>query len=120
MVTRLTYRNQSKAFLEQAHNELRSGDLLQASEKGWGAASQMVKAVAESRGWRHDQHRLLLIAVNDLVKEQGDMEIMWQFAAGRALHENFYEDYMDANWVTRALSQVAQLVDKLEALLPQD
>ena len=59
MVTRLTYRNQSKAFLEQAHNELRAGDLLQASEKGWGAASQMVKAVAESRGWQHDQHRLL-------------------------------------------------------------
>ena len=49
MVTRLAYREQSRRFLEQARSELREGDLAQASEKGWGAASQMVKAVAEAR-----------------------------------------------------------------------
>ena len=35
---------------------LAEGDLLQASEKGWGVAAQMVKAVAETRGWRHSTH----------------------------------------------------------------
>ena len=50
-----TYREQSRVFLAQAHfEELAKGDLQQASEKGWGAASQMVKAIAQERtrnGW---------------------------------------------------------------------
>ena len=53
MVSRLAYRDQSRAYLEQANEELARDDLLQASEKGWGAASQIVKAVAEERGWEH-------------------------------------------------------------------
>ena len=50
MVSRLAYRDQSRAYLEQANEELARDDLRQASEKGWGAASQIVKAVAEERG----------------------------------------------------------------------
>ena len=46
MVSRLAYRDQSRAYLEQANEELARDDLRQASEKGWGAASQIVKAVA--------------------------------------------------------------------------
>ena len=54
MVSRLAYRDQSRAYLEQANEELARDDLRQASEKGWGAASQIVKAVAEERGWEHN------------------------------------------------------------------
>ena len=105
--------------MEQARSELREGDLAQASEKGWGAASQMVKAAAESRGWRHDQHRLLLRAVTILNQEQDDLEISRLFALARNLHENFYEGQMSAAWVASALEDVGRLVDKLEALLPE-
>ena len=45
-----TYREQSRIFLSEASEELVKGDLQQASEKGWGAASQMVKAIAQERG----------------------------------------------------------------------
>ena len=58
-----TYREQSRIFLSQAYEELAKGDLQQASEKGWGAASQMVKAIAQERGWRHRSHRHLQNAV---------------------------------------------------------
>ena len=44
MVSRLAYRDQSRVYLEQANEELARDDLRQASEKGWGAASQIVKA----------------------------------------------------------------------------
>ena len=120
MVTQLTYRQQSRRFLEQARRELGEGDLAQASEKGWGAASQMVKAVAESRGWEHEPHRMLLRAVNGLVEEQGDMELGKLFAMARYLHENFYEGHMDATLVASGLEDMARLVDKLEALLPEE
>jgi hypothetical protein len=41
------YRTASKQLLAQGFTELASGDARQASEKGWGAAAQMLKAVAE-------------------------------------------------------------------------
>ena len=119
MVTQLTYRQQSRRFLEQARRELREGDLAQASEKGWGAASQMVKAVAQARGWQHDQHRLLLRAVTTLNQEQDDGEVSRLFWAAQVLHTNFYESEMDEATVLTALDDVARLVDKLEALLPE-
>ena len=44
------YRERSRAFLVKARTEFDAGDLEQASEKAWGAAAMMVKAVAERRG----------------------------------------------------------------------
>ena len=45
-----TYQQASQRFLAQAKQELAAGDLPQASEKGWGATAQILKAVAEQRG----------------------------------------------------------------------
>ena len=118
MVTQLTYRNQSRTFLEQAYTELRAGDLRQASEKGWGAAAQIIKAAAQARGWEHNQHRLVLVAASQLKEETGDMEIERLFWAAGALHTNFYEGNMGESTVAAALEDVARLVDKVEALLP--
>ena len=52
----------SRRLLEQAEREYRAGDVLQASEKGWGAAAHAVKAIAEERGWEHDRHGHLVRA----------------------------------------------------------
>ena len=118
MVTRLTYREQSKTFLEQAERELRDGDLRQASEKGWGAAAQIVKAAAESRGWEHDHHRLLFEVVSRLSRDNSDREIGRLLGAANFLHSNFYEGGLDEATVAAALEDVARLVEKVEALLP--
>ena len=117
MVSQLTYREQSRSFLEQAYRELQAGDLLQASEKGWGAAAQIVKAAAEARGWQHDQHRLILRAVTRLTEEYDDSDFGDLLYVAQALHTNFYEGEMNEAAVTRGLSQVERLVEKLEALL---
>ena len=53
------YTPASQRFLAQARRELSAGDLAQASEKGWGATSQILKAIAEQRGWEHNSHRHL-------------------------------------------------------------
>lgn len=44
------YQNASRSLLAQGFAELARGDLRQASEKGWGAAAQMLKSIAEQRG----------------------------------------------------------------------
>ncbi len=65
----------SRDFLARASRYLAEGDLLQASEKGWGAAAQAVKAVAEARGWSHNGHRQLYTTIDRLVRETGDEDI---------------------------------------------
>ena len=50
------YISSSRDFLRKAKVYLEEGDLHQASEKGWGAASHMVKAVALTHGVRYESH----------------------------------------------------------------
>ena len=50
------YRQQARYFLSKSREYLAEGDLHQASEKGWGAAAWMVKAVAETHGWEYGRH----------------------------------------------------------------
>lgn len=50
------YRQQSRIFLAKAREYLAGDDLHQASEKGWGAAAWMAKAVAEAQGWQYRKY----------------------------------------------------------------
>ncbi len=115
MTTR-TYHEASRALLAQAESELARGDVRQASEKGWGAAAQMVKAIAEERGWDHGSHRLIWRAVNRLATESDDEEIHRLFRTANHLHINFYEDVDTAAHVANGLGDVRRFLDRLEVL----
>ena len=107
----------SREFFAKAGEALAEGDLLQASEKGWGAAAHMVKAVAEGRGWEHGGHRELYQAVNRLAQESSDSEIRVLFNSASALHSNFYENWMPTEMVEDSLTEVRAFLDKLGASL---
>ncbi len=111
------YQQASAHFLAQARQELAHGDLPQASEKGWGATAQILKAVAEQRGWEHSRHRHHLVTVSRLRAETGDGDIRRLFNTASALHENFYENEMIADDVADGLNDVEALMDKLIPLL---
>ncbi|CAI7999490.1 hypothetical protein GBAR_LOCUS2729 [Geodia barretti] len=96
----------------------RRGDVRQASEKGWGAAAQMVKAIAEQRGVHHRGHALLYDVVSTLAAEAGDDDIDRLFELAGGLHTNFYEDWYGAGRVERGLRDVERFLDKLEPLNP--
>ena len=113
------YADASERFLAQARRELSAGDLAQASEKGWGATAQMLKAVAEQRGWEHSRHRHYHRTASRLRAETGDGDIRRLFAVASDLHENFYENDMEADLVAESLDDVAALLDKLRPLLGQ-
>ena len=111
-----TYQTASRYLLAQAHEELAAGDTRQASEKGWGAAAQIVKSVAESRGWEHRNHAALFNVISRLVAETGDGDIRDLFYVANALHTNFYENWDNAENVAGALSRIERFVDRLEPL----
>ena len=112
-----TYQEQSKAFLERAYAELEAGDLHQASEKGWGAAAQILKAVAEDRGWEHGSHRLLFQAAGILATETQSEKLRDGFGAASVLHVNFYEGWLDGSSVANYLDRVREFLTEAEALL---
>ena len=112
-----TYREQSRIFLAQAREELAKGDIPQASEKAWGAAAQMVKAVAQQRGWRHQAHRYLFEVIRRLRRETGDSEVTRLFSHASWLHSNFYEDVYEAEDVEILLPEIERLINILEGQL---
>ena len=112
------YRLQSREFLERSRRYLADDDLHQASEKGWGAAAWMAKAVATAQEWQYDKHEhfgeVLYLArqktgehrLNDLRKTAND------------LHGNFYQRkrFLHADVISDSLDEVAILLDLLEPL----
>ncbi|MDE0169168.1 MAG: PaREP1 family protein [bacterium] len=113
----LTYQEAARQLLAQGFAELAEGDSRQASEKGWGAAAQIIKAVASNRGWKHDSHAALYRVIDRLVKETGDDDVRNRFASANALHQNFYENWGSADYVAGGLADVQQLLNRLERLL---
>ena len=118
MTTRASYHVETaNEFQAKAHAYLREGDLLQASEKGWGAVARMVKAAAETRGWRHSSHGDLYRAVNHIAEETGDGRIRILFRSASALHQNFYEGYMPEETVADSLKDVEEITALLAAFV---
>ena len=112
-----TYQTASRHLLAQARAELAAGDARQASEKGWGAAAQMVKSVAARRGWEHHSHAALYRVVRRLADETGDEDIRSLFNTAGNLHVNFYENWNNAENVTVDLADMERFLDKLEPLV---
>ena len=111
-----TYRERAQALYHQAASELDAGDVVQASEKAWGAAVQAVTAAAERRGWEHRSHAALFQAMDWLAQDYRGDSIQRRFHVASSLHQNFYEDWMTEGNVRAALFDVADLLEMMEAM----
>ncbi len=87
-------------FLDDAAREFAAGDVLQGSEKLWGAASHAVMAAAQERGWPMGSHRQLKVAADKLADERDDQSIRAGFALAEKFHANFYHGFME-DWEIR-------------------
>ena len=108
------YASLSKQLLEEGQQALSRGELVQASEKLWGAAAQMVKSVAEKRGWPHSSHRDLFQVASRLAQETSDPELRGLFQIANSLHTNFYENWLPMEVIQRGWAQVQEFVQRLE------
>jgi len=108
---------QSERFLQQAQEELNKGDIRQAGEKYWGAASQAVKAFAEKKGWKHDGHAWLFSSVDKISQEEKDDILKRQFGLAGMLHTNFYEGWLTEGEVKDYGLQTKEFVEKIKEIL---
>ena len=112
------YRLQSREFLEKSQHYLADDDLHQASEKGWGAAAWMTKAVAVAQGWQYDKHEHFGEVLYQAGKITGEQRLNDLRKTANDLHGNFYQrkSFLHADLIAASLDEVATLLDLLEPL----
>ena len=118
MATAEQHRAISAQFLDQAEQEFERGDLLQASEKAWGAFSHYVNAIAHQRGWRLGSHRDLIENANSLISaDPGNAEDRRRLVRSlEGLHANFYQSFLDEDSVRGGINDARELIEALASL----
>lgn len=104
-------------YLKEARALLSKGDYAQASEKFWGAAAEIIKAVAATRGRALGTHRSVGEFLDILDVEHPEWNLQDAFAHANSLHMNFYEDHLTPRAVKRGAEAVEDLVAKLRRLV---
>ena len=112
------YRERSGHFLARVDAELAAGEIEVACEMLWGAAAHAIKSAAQRRGWAHDTHTLLAVAVARLIAEAGALpHIAGQYRIASDFHQGFYGDRIfEADQIRRAKEPIADFIRTLEML----
>jgi uncharacterized protein (UPF0332 family) len=107
----------AEKFLREAEEFIAKGDYVQASEKGWDVAAQMVKAVAAKENLELRSHASLWEYLDKLAEKLQDVELRRLWWTANSLHQNFYENWMTPRDVKYAIEDVKKFVEKLKKLL---
>lgn len=110
----------NRKYLTEGEALLAKGDSTQASEKFWGAAAEMVKAVAANRGLELRTHADLWAFVTKLRDELNEPEITRLFGLAGMLHQNFYEASMTLEAVKDHAEALKKFISNLENLITED
>lgn len=110
------YANLSQYYIEQAEAYLQRGNLLQASEKSWGAAACALKSIAEERGWQHQSHSLLYDISNQIADQFNRPDMSAMLSVAKSLHQNFYENLMPEPEVAYGVGSARAYLAELESV----
>lgn len=116
------YESQAREFLAQSREYLANGRLHQASEKGWGAAAHMAKAVAEAQGWTYDRHSDFSWVINQAFLKTGNDRLRELRGIPNDLHGNYYvrKRFLDAEIIGKDIESIAEMVELLAPLTVVD
>jgi hypothetical protein len=106
----------AQGTLDAAHQELTAGDVLQGSEKLWGAASHAIVAAAKQRGWQFGNHRAMINAARRIADEQDDDGLRAGLAAAQHFHANFYHGFIEDEDIEPNAELVRRFVSRMLAL----
>ena len=110
------YANLSRYYIEQAEAYLQRGNLLQASEKSWGAATCALKSIAEEQGWQHQSHSLLYDISNQIADQFNRPDMSAMLSVAKSRHQNFYENLMPEPEVAYGVGSAREFLAELESV----
>ena len=133
----------SVSLMDQAEEELRGGDVIQASEKAWGAVVHYVSAVSRKYGWPlgflhrpsplalptgHDhfervaqsilgERRQVRANAHRLIRLTRDQELnRLRFLTAEGLNANFYQEFHDPDVAAEAIGAVRLLLSEMQTV----
>lgn len=105
-------------FLRRSREYLAVGQLLQASEKGWGAAAHAAILIAGIRDWNYGEHwEFSGEVIPQLARETGNNAVHRWGRSANELHRNFYRDNKDDRQISEYLEDVTNLVNLIRQLV---
>ena len=112
------YESQAREFLAKGREYLAVGDLHQASEKGWGAAAHMAKAVAVAQDWEYGRHGHFHRIMNQAQQLTGSHRLRYLHGRAEILHINYYDlkDELNAETIGNDIEDMAELIEILHPL----
>ena len=116
------YETQAQEFLTKSREYLARGDLHQASEKGWGAAAHMAKAVAVAQGWTYETHADFSLVIGQARRLTGNSALRGLRSIANELHGNYYKRkrHLDSDVIREDIESVGELLDILRPLTGVD
>ena len=89
------YTRLAHQLMDDAKREIAAGDLVQGSEKLWGATSQALKAYCAARGLPHSEYTHRRHALFEMADRLNNPFIRAAFGVAESCHANFYNDWME-------------------------
>ena len=109
----------ARDFLGRSKSYLAQGDLHQASEKGWGAAAHIIKAVAAANGWDYEHHDHFSSVVMNARQRYRLPSLRELSRAAEALHVNYYKrkEFLNADVSREDIGDVEKMVNFLQPFI---
>ena len=101
----------ARQLLNDAKCEIAAGDLVQGSEKLWGATNQALKAYCASHRLSHGKYAQRRHAVFQLADELNNPFVRATFGVAESCHANFYNDWMEQEHLEGYLPDIEALVN---------
>lgn len=107
------YTELSEKYLHDAKMLLSKGDLSQASEKLWGAAVTIVKAIAAQRRKTLKTHEGIKFFLAEIARETKNESVNSISLIAEGLHQNFYENTEHPDSVKKGAKTIKQFVSRM-------
>ena len=109
----------AREFLRRSREYLENGDLHQASEKGWGSAAHIAKALAASRGWEYEHHDQFDIVIQNARHQFRHPSLRSFGQSAQSLHRNYYQhpSLLNADAIREDIDDVETMLNVLEPFI---
>ena len=106
-------------FLTKSDGCFAEGDVLQGSEKLWGAAAHAVMAMAQERGWDFGSHYAIRQVALRLADEMEDERISLGLGVAEKFHANFYHNFMEDSELDMNRPLAQRFVERILSLVEE-
>ena len=107
-------------FLTKSDGYFAEGDVLQGSEKLWGAAAHAVMAVAQERGWDYGSHYAIRQVALRLADEMEDERISLGLGVAEKFNANLYHNFMEDSELDMNRPLAQRFVERILSLVEDE